>query len=268
MIARNVRADIEAGRYRHLQQLPSTRALAREWDTSIATVNRAMGLLTQQGLVVNRERSSRLVNYPGPGAGPNGPRSTPTIVLIGGYAGSGKTELGRILARLTGWPILDKDSATRVVVEAALAHLGSSPNDRESDTYLDIVRPAEYEALRQLMVDQVECGNSAIVTAPFIRELGDPAWCKRVGSEAGQLNARLDVVWMDSDAESMHTYLARRGGARDAYKLAHWAEYLKGIDLALVPAISHAPVENSLGSPSLEEQARGLLHRWGIAPLP
>jgi predicted kinase len=227
-----------------------------------------MGLLAEQGLVVNRERSSRLVNYPAPAAGANGRRSSPTIVLIGGYAGAGKTELGRILARLTGWPILDKDSATRVVVEAALSHLGSSPNDRESETYLDIVRPAEYEALRQLMVDQVECGNSAIVTAPFIREMGDPAWCRRVASEAGQLNAQLEIVWMDSDPESMRTYLARRGAGRDAYKLAVWAEYLDGIDLALVPAMPHAVVENSLGSPPLDEQALGLLQRWGVSPLP
>ena len=94
-------------------------------------------------------------------------------MLIGGYAGSGKTAVRPILARETGWPMLDKDTLTRPVVEAALEVLGCSPHDRESATYLDIIRPREYEALISAMTENVQCGTSAIVTAPFIRELRD-----------------------------------------------------------------------------------------------
>jgi hypothetical protein len=70
----------------------------------------------------------------------------PSVLIIGGYAGSGKTELGRILARATGWPMLDKDTLTRPVVEAALEIAGQPLNDRESETYLNLIRPREYEA--------------------------------------------------------------------------------------------------------------------------
>jgi hypothetical protein len=40
----------------------------------------------------------------------------PMLLVIGGYAGSGKTELGRLLATMTGWPLLDKDILTHGLI--------------------------------------------------------------------------------------------------------------------------------------------------------
>lgn len=257
VIAQAIRTDIEAGRFAHGQQLPSTRALADEWRTSVATINRAMGLLADQGLVVNRARSSRLVNYQ-PAEQPGNPRR-PVVLLIGGYAGSGKTELGRIIARQTAWPMLDKDTTTRPVVEAALETLGESPNDRESATYLKIIRPAEYEALIAAMVENVQCGSSAIVTAPFILELHDRAWCERLDAQVSAMHADLHVVWVRCDPETMRTYLRHRGAARDAYKLANWPAYVRSLDQGFVPEINHHIIDNSAGCAPLQQQASNLL---------
>jgi predicted kinase len=261
VIARHIRNDIESGRLRHEQQLPSTRALAETWGTSVATINRAMSMLAEEGLVLNRARSSRLVNYPDAAgeAGPEQRRSK--VVLIGGYAGSGKTELGRILARKTGWAILDKDTTTRAVVEAALEALDHSPHDRESDLYLEVIRPAEYEALMAALSENVECGNSAIVTAPFIRELNDQAWCERLAASLTGKGADLVVVWVRCDADTMRSYIRHRGAARDTTKLASWDTYLTSVDLDFKPAIAHEVVNNSGDSAPLQEQAATLLNR-------
>ncbi|GGM34668.1 hypothetical protein GCM10012275_02410 [Longimycelium tulufanense] len=260
VIARNIRNDIESGRLAHGQQLPSTRALADEWGTSVATINRAMGMLAEEGLVLNRARSSRLVNYPaGVAKRPDGRPRTPKVVLIGGYAGSGKTELGRILARETGWPILDKDTTTRAVVEAALETLGESPHDRESELYLTVIRPAEYNALIATLIENAQCGNSSIVTAPFIRELGDQAWCDRLSANLTSMGAELYVVWVRCDADTMRTYLRHRGAARDAWKLAHWEQYLTGKDIEFRPVIQHQIIDNSAESRPLQQQAAELL---------
>lgn len=261
VIARHLRSDIEAGRYRHEEQLPSTRTLAEQWHTSVATITRAMQQLAEQGLVINRDRSSRVVNYPDPRHREQG---APTVLVVGGYAGSGKTETGRILARLTGWPMLDKDSTTRPVVEAALERLGESPHDREGATYLEVVRPAEYEALRECTLENVQCGNSVIMTAPFIRELRDEAWCQRLTAELAALGAVAHAVWVRCDPESMRTYLTRRGAARDASKLANWETYLAGVDLEYTPAMPHTIVHNSLASAPLQHQAEQLLGRLGV----
>jgi predicted kinase len=259
VIAQAIRNDIEAGKLVHGSQLPSTRTLAETWGTSVATISRAMSMLGDEGLVLNKARSSRIVNHPPqPLIERESPR--PEVVLIGGYAGSGKTELGRILARRTRWAILDKDTTTRAVVEAALEQLGHSPHDRESETYLSLIRPAEYEALMATVMENVACGNSVIVTAPFIRELSDQAWCERTCASIRALGAELHVVWVRCDADSMRTYIRHRGAARDAAKLADWNGYLSSIALDFTPATKHYVIDNSVGARPLQQQAIELMN--------
>ncbi|HEX3780703.1 MAG TPA: AAA family ATPase [Pseudonocardiaceae bacterium] len=201
------------------------------------------------------------MNRPAPTAGQQDARSRPRVIVIGGYAGSGKTELGRILARATGWAMLDKDTTTRAVVEAALEALGHSPHDRDSDFYLATIRPAEYEALIAALTENVQCGNSAIVTAPFIREFNDQAWCDRLTANLEGFGVELHVVWVRCDADTMRTYLKHRGAARDAAKLTDWDKYLASIDLNYRPAMPHDVIDNSANSRPLQQQAAELLSR-------
>lgn len=261
VIARHIRNDIESGKLHHEQQLPSTRTLAEAWGTSVATINRAMSMLAEEGLVLNRARSSRLVNYPNPSANESSEQRRSTVILIGGYPGSGKTELGRILARKTNWSILDKDTTTRAVVEAALEALGRSPHDRESDFYLKVIRPAEYESLMATMAENVQCGNSTIVTVPFIRELNDQAWCDRLAASLSSQGADLSVVWVRCDVDTMRSYIRHRGAARDATKHADWDRYAGTVDPDFTPAIAHEVIDNSADSAPLQQQAAALLNR-------
>lgn len=258
-VARNLRNDIAAGVLRDGQPLPTTRELAEQWSVSVFTISEAMKLLTNEGLIVSKPRAGRVVHAPDQTHRNEVRPSTPHVLLIGGYAGSGKTELGRILARETGWPMLDKDTLTRPVVEAALEVLGCSPHDRESATYLSIVRPREYEALMSAMTENVQCGNSAIVTAPFIRELHDTAWLNRITATCQDMDAVLCIVWVHCDATTMHTYIRHRGAARDATKLENWNAYLDTIDLDFRPPVPHALIDNSASVVPLQTQAKKLL---------
>lgn len=259
-IARHVRNDIAAGRLRDGTVLPSTRTLAREWGVSVFTITEAMRLLSDEGLVVSESRSKRIVRAPEQErAAPLRP-TKPQAVLIGGYAGSGKSELARILTRETGWSLLDKDILTRPLVERALDALGQSPNDRESPTYLNEVRPREYEVLTAAARDNLECGNSVVVAAPFLREFADRAWLDRTIDAYEALNADTIVVWVYCDRKSMHSYLRRRGAARDAAKLADWLQYATGIDIDFRPGVAHTVVENCGSSAPLQQQAKQLIH--------
>jgi DNA-binding transcriptional regulator YhcF (GntR family) len=258
-VARNVRNDIAAGVLRDGQTLPATRELAEQWGVSVFTINEAMKLLSNEGLVTSKPRAGRVVNAPEQVRRNEIRTSTPHVVLIGGYAGSGKTELGRILARETGWPMLDKDTLTRPVVEAALEVLGCSPHDRDSETYLNVIRPREYESLMSAMTENVQCGTSAIVTAPFIRELHDTAWISRTAAAGQDMKAVLSIAWVYCDAATMHTYVRHRGAARDAVKLENWGAYLDTIDLAFRPPVPHTMIDNSASGVPLQEQASALL---------
>ncbi|MBO2453645.1 AAA family ATPase [Actinomadura barringtoniae] len=218
-----------------------------------------MKVLTAEGLVVSKSRSKRVVQAPDQPAVHKVRLENPHVIFVGGYAGSGKTELGRMLARETGWPMLDKDTLTRPVVEAALEMLGKSPNDRESETYLQHIRPREYEALNAAATENVECGTSAIVTAPFIREFNDGAWVNRTQAYFTSLGAITTLVWMYCDADTMRTYVRHRGAARDATKLADWPAYMETVNLDFRPTAPYVLVDNSASSRPLQEQAKDLL---------
>lgn len=258
-ITRHYRDQIQAGALRHGQALPSTRQLAAEWGVSVKTINTALASLATEGLVIPRNRAGRTVNAPEQlEAAPMPKPPTPRVVLIGGFAGSGKTELGRMIVRKTGWAILDKDTTTRPVVEAALEMLGQPPSDREGQTYMEVIRPAEYEALIDTMNENIQCGASVVLTAPFIREMRDHAWINHVRAQCSAVGAELTIVWVACDSESMRFYLRRRGAARDTWKLAHWEDYAASNDLGMRPASEHIVVDNSRGN-SLQEQVKELL---------
>lgn len=258
-VARKIRNDIAAGVLRDGERLQSTRELAEEWGVSVFTINQAMQALVEEGLVISKDRAARVVHAPGQSREPAPTLVTPRVVAIGGFAGSGKTELARILARETGWPILDKDTLTRPVVEAALEALGQSPNDRESDVYLEKIRPREYESLHAAMVENLQCGNSAILAAPFIKEFGNPTWINRLESACTELGASLHIVWVHCDPGTMHTYVRHRGAARDAAKLANWATYLMSVDTHFRPPVPHTVIDNCSTGEPLREQAKRLL---------
>ncbi|MFY1596176.1 AAA family ATPase [Micromonospora sp. WMMD737] len=260
-VARNIRNDIESGALRDGTVLQSTRELAAQWGVSVFTISEAMKILAGEGLIESKSRSKRVVRAPGQVRTKEVRLRQPNVVLVGGYPGSGKTELGRILARETGWPMLDKDTLTRPVVEAALEFLGHSPNDRESSEYLDKVRPREYEALAAAAHENVLCGNSVVLTAPFIREFSDEAWLKRTQATYEDMGAKTVLVWLYCDKDVMHTYVRRRGAARDSAKLSNWSDYIAGIDTSFRPPVAHHLIDNCASGLPLQQQAKELLSR-------
>ncbi|MFX4293589.1 AAA family ATPase [Streptomyces bohaiensis] len=181
----------------------------------------------------------------------------PVVILVGGFAGSGKSEFARFLTQLTGWPLLDKDPLTRPLVEALLVALGSDPHDRHTDLYRTQVRPVEYASLMAAVKANTSCQISSVVSAPFISELADPAWMQRLSHQCAAAGVDVVPIWLRCDAESMREYITHRGAARDSWKLARWTEYLSTIDESTRPAVPHLVVDNRMGAAiSLADQAR------------
>jgi predicted kinase len=180
------------------------------------------------------------------------------LVLVAGYAGSGKTETGKLLAQATGWALVDKDTITRPMTERLLEQLHGDPHDRQTQLYLTHVRPLEYECLMRTGWENIECGTSTILAAPFLHEVRDADWVAAVQRRCTYLGAALRTIWVDSDAESMRERLIARNAERDAWKLSNWQEYLAGIDLALRPCVDHLVIDNRVdtGEPLLHQVLR------------
>lgn len=192
----------------------------------------------------------------------NGNPDPLSLILVGGFAGSGKTEFARFLSAVTGWTILDKDTITRALVEQLLLANGGDPNDRHTPLYMEHVRPFEYRCLLDAATENLRCGVSTVVTAPFVREFADGDWFTRLENRCAAHRARLSVVWMTCDEESMHDYIAFRGAGRDSWKLNNWHDYLATIDASFEPPFSHHCVANHLnGAVALADQARDIAAR-------
>lgn len=181
----------------------------------------------------------------------------PVVIMVGGFAGSGKTEFARFVTQLTGWPLLDKDPLTRPLVEQLLVALGGDANDRHTDLYRERVRAVEYDCLMQAALANINCGVSTVLSAPFIAEMADPKWMQRLTNRCGALGVDVFPIWVRCDEESMREYIGFRSAARDAWKLTRWDEYMETVDLELRPAVPHIVVDNRLGAAiSLADQAR------------
>lgn len=192
----------------------------------------------------------------------SGSIATTTLVLVGGYAGSGKTEFARFLGDVSGWAFLDKDSITRRLTERLLTSMDGDPHDRHTDLYLNEVRPLEYKCLMDTANDNIDCGISTILAAPFISELNDGAWLSRLTNRCKAKGVDVAVIWVRCDVDSMREYIEFRDAPRDAWKLANWDEYASGINTQTSPPGVHLTVDNRLGAAiSIADQTREALRR-------
>jgi predicted kinase/transcriptional regulator with XRE-family HTH domain len=185
-----------------------------------------------------------------------------TLVLVGGYAGSGKTEFARFLGDVSGWAFIDKDSITRRLTERLLISLGGDQHDRHSDLYLNEVRPLEYKCLMDTANDNLDCGISTILAAPFVAEMNDEGWMKRLTNRCKAKGVDVAAIWVRCDVDSMREYIEFRDAPRDAWKLAHWDDYAASLNTEISPPGAHLTIDNRSGAAiSIADQTRDALRR-------
>ncbi|WP_426366362.1 AAA family ATPase [Streptomyces sp. E-08] len=190
------------------------------------------------------------------------------LVLVAGFAGSGKSEAGKMLSLATGWSLLDKDTLTRPLTESLLSALGGDPDDRQSPLYGEQVRPLEYDCLMKTCWENLEHGVPVIAVAPFLKEVADTQWITRTLRRCGRIGAGAEILWVDSDESSMQERLTARNARRDTWKLANWREYLSTITLDQRPVREHLLIDNRVTAPTplaeqVEAAALTLTARYG-----
>ena len=150
----------------------------------------------------------------------------PTLVIVFGTAGSGKSTIARRLAVQHAAAYLDKDAMSARFVEAALQAAGYDPGDRESNTfYRDNILPLEYDSLLDVAGDNLRLGRSVVLDAPFSPYLDDPEFVTTSARRFDWPPVDIDVVRVRISPATLQHRLRARGLERDRWKLAHWDEY-------------------------------------------
>lgn len=157
------------------------------------------------------------------------------LIIITGCAGSGKTTIGKELARELGYTYVDKDTVTREFTDYILERSGSSKTDRESDLYRGEILPIEYKTTFKLCREILDTGCNVILTIPFISQIQDFSKWNVIKKEAKIKRHKVRFIWIKHDIETEYVNVKNRGAERDQYKLAHWEQYSESVN-GLEPA--------------------------------
>jgi AAA domain len=113
-----------------------------------------------------------------------------------------------------------------------LLRLNGGQIDRDSPIYLEALRPLEYNALIATALDNLALGKTVFVVAPLGPELTDLEWVHRLKHSVQGLGGRLRAIWIEIDPETAKERMVARNEARDAWKLAHWDEFIASAQFA------------------------------------
>lgn len=156
----------------------------------------------------------------------------PSVIIVIGEAGVGKSAVGKLIAREKQYTYIDKDTATIRLTEQYLGESSPTKNkhDRESAFYLSTVRPLEYKTILALTLENIELGNNVVLTAGFELEIQDENWL-HTHPEMMQIRALADlkVVLVTVDQQTLLNRLIMRNELRDTWKLNNWEAYLKQV---------------------------------------
>jgi predicted kinase len=150
----------------------------------------------------------------------------PTLRIVIGTAGSGKSTIAQRLARENTAAYLDKDAMSARFVEAALLAAGHNPGDRESNAfYLERILPLEYDSLLDVAGANLRNGRPVVIDAPFSPYLSDPDFITTAAERFHWPPVDVEVVRVRVSPETLRHRLRQRDLERDRWKLAHWDEY-------------------------------------------
>ena len=152
--------------------------------------------------------------------------SDPTLRIVIGTAGSGKSTIAQRLARQYAAAYLDKDAMSSRFVAAALLAAGYDPDDRESNAfYRERLLPLEYDSVLDVAGTNLRLGRPVVIDAPFSTYLADPHFITTAAERFGWPKADVEVVMVRVSPDILQRRLRERGLERDRVKLGNWHEY-------------------------------------------
>lgn len=154
------------------------------------------------------------------------------LILVVGSIGSGKSTIAKVIANQLKYTLLDIETVTKKMAEKILDVSYHDPDDRDSEFYVQNVRPLEYSVIEETFIENLSIGNNVVVCGCFGKEVKDPLWLEKLikRNERVMSDVSVFVVWIKINSDVGKERLIKRHASKDSWKLKHWDSYTKEID--------------------------------------
>lgn len=167
------------------------------------------------------------------------------MILVTSPPACGKTYISKKLAEeLKHVVYLDKD--TLIVLSNQIFKVAGEKNNRSSEFFEKNIRDYEYEAILAIGLEALKYDDIVLINAPFTREIRDKAYIDALRKRVSEYNARLTVVWVETDPETCHERMIKRNSPRDTWKLENRDEYIKTVNFSIPTPLDDPNIKDDL----------------------
>ena len=154
------------------------------------------------------------------------------LVLVAAPPACGKNYVSEMICKSLGSvSYLDKDDLSPLL-RSAFAVSGECV-DMDGEFYLQNLRSSEYDTLLNLAFSALRFAEVVLVNAPFLKEVRDADYMRRLKARASEAGAELILIWVNAPLEVCYERMRSRNSDRDLSKLENWAEYVKKTDYSI-----------------------------------
>ena len=151
------------------------------------------------------------------------------LILVTSPPACGKTYISKQLAKnLKHVVYLDKD--TLIVLSKQIFVVAKQEYNRSSDFFEKNIRNYEYAAIIDLALEALDYDDTVLINAPFTREVRDKSYMDSLRERLRQKNAKLIVIWVQTNINVVKQRMIQRNSDRDSWKLANWDQYIAGVN--------------------------------------
>lgn len=154
------------------------------------------------------------------------------LILVTSPPASGKTYVSKQLAKnLKHVVYLDKD--TLIVLSKQIFVVAGQEYNRSSDFFEQSIRDYEYAAIVDIALEALEYDDIVLINAPFTREVRDTVYMADLKAKLALKNAKLTIIWVQTDVNVCRQRMIERNSDRDKWKLEHWDEYISDVNFEI-----------------------------------
>ena len=167
------------------------------------------------------------------------------LILVTSPPASGKTYVSKKLAEALSHVVyLDKD--TLIPLSKQIFVVAGEEYNRSSDFFNKNIRDLEYETIVALALEALNYDDIVLINAPFTKEIRDLNYINMLKAKLRDNNTALVVIWVQTSKDVTQQRMIARKSDRDTWKLAHWDEYIAGLNFDMPIALDDPRIKDDL----------------------